>query len=103
MNDSSKATPPANAYYYKDKPLEHSYNNNYTKEEKLEIILQIERDFNAGMISISQLTWIYENKMYGSFSAGLCLDKLMKKNILKRNPITGDKRLFNKEKSKFDW
>jgi hypothetical protein len=27
----------------------------------------------------------------------------MKKNILKRNPITGDKRLFNKEKSKFDW
>ena len=103
MRDKFSDTPPEDSYNYKDKPLEHFHFNNYTKEEKLEITLQIERDFNAGMISISQLTWIYENKKYGSFSARLCLDKLMKKNVLKRNPITGDKRLFNKEKSKFDW
>ena len=103
MRDKFSDTPPEDSYNYKDKPLKHFHFNNYTKEEKLEITLQIERDFNAGMISISQLTWIYETKRFGGFSASLCLDKLMKKNVLKRNPITGDKRLFNKEKSKFDW
>ena len=103
MSDKFSDTPPEDSYNYKDKPLEQFHFNNYTKEEKLDIVLQIERDFNAGMISINQLTWIYEQKRFGSFSAGLCLDKLMKKNVLKRNPITGDKRLFNKEKSKFDW
>ena len=65
MRDKFSDTPPEDSYNYKDKPLEHFHFNNYTKEEKLEITLQIERDFNAG--------------------------------------ITGDKRLFNKEKSKFDW
>ena len=35
MNDSSNSTsaPPSNLYYYKDKPLQHFYNNDYSKEE----------------------------------------------------------------------
>ena len=60
MRDKFSDTPPEDSYNYKDKPLEHFHFNNYTKEEKLDIVLQ-------------------------------------------RNPITGDKRLFNEEKSIFDW
>ena len=46
MSDKFSATPPEepHLYYYKDKPLQHFYNNNYTKEEKLEIVIQLESD-----------------------------------------------------------
>jgi hypothetical protein len=94
-------------YYYKDKPLQHFYKNTYSKEEKLEITLQIERDFEASMITVEQLTWIIEVKSYGGFTAGRCLDKLLDKKVIKKNPITGDDRRFSnpsgKPKSIFDW
>ena len=89
-------------YYYKDKPLQHFYKNDYTKEEKLEITMQLESDYKAGMLSVSQCRWIYNNQKYGSYTATRIMDEMMKKN-----PITGDERRFSnpsgKPKTKFDW
>ena len=109
MNDSSNSTPAllSNLYYYKNKPLQHFVFNQYKKEEKIEITLQIERDFEASMITVEQLTWIIEEKKYGGFTAGRCLDKLLDKKVIKKNPVTGDERRFSnpsgKPKTKFDW
>ena len=109
MNDSSNTTsaPPSNFYYYKNKPLQHFYKNTYSKEEKLEITLQIERDFEASMITVEQLTWIIEERKYGGFTAGRCLDKLLDKKVIKKNPVTGDERRFSnpsgKTKGPFDF
>ena len=94
-------------YYYKDKPLQHFYKNDYTKEEKLEITMQLQSDYEAGMLSVSQCRWIWENKRYGSFTASRIMDEMMNKKIIKKNPVTGDSRRFSnpsgKTKSIFDW
>jgi hypothetical protein len=37
-------------YYYKNEPLQLSYNNTYTPPEKIEIVNQINSDFENGMI-----------------------------------------------------
>jgi len=109
MNDSSNTTsaPPSNFYYYKNKPLQHFYKNDYTKEEKLEITMQLQSDYEAGMLSVSQCRWIWENKRYGSFTASRIMDEMMNKKIIKKNPVTGDSRRFSnlsgKPKSIFDW
>jgi len=105
MSDKFSATPPAEShlYYYKDKPLQHFYNNNYTKEEKLEITIQLQSDYEAGMLSVEQCRWIYNNSRFGSFTATRIMDDMMKRKIIKKNPITGDKRTFHKPKSIFDW
>jgi len=109
MNDSSNTTsaPPSNFYYYKNKPLQHFYKNDYTKEEKLEITMQLQSDYEAGMLSVSQCRWIWENKRYGSFTASRIMDEMMNKKIIKKNPVTGDSRRFSnpsgKTKSIFDW
>jgi len=102
MSDSSNTTPapPSSLYYYKNKPLQHFVFNQYTKEEKIEITLQIERDFEASMITVEQLTWIIEEKKYGGFTAGRCLDKLLDKKVIKKNPITGDERRFSNPSGK---
>jgi hypothetical protein len=94
-------------YYYKDKPLQHFYKNTYSKEEKLEIIMQLESDYKAGMLSVEQCRWIYNNQRYGSYTATRIMDEMMNKKIIKRNPVTGDSRRFSnpsgKTKSIFDW
>ena len=104
MSNKFSATPPEESpYYYKDKPLQHFYKNNYTKEEKLEITIQLQSDYEAGMLSVSQCRWIYNNSRYGSFTATKIMDDMMKKDIVKKNPISNDKRLFHKPKNTFDW
>lgn len=104
MNDSFKDTPPEESlYYYKGKPLQHFYKNNYTKEEKLEITIQLQSDYEAGMLSVEQCRFIYNNSRYGSFTATKIMDDMMKKDIVKKNPISNDKRLFHKPKNTFDW
>ena len=83
MSDKFSATPPEepHLYYYKDKPLQHFYNNNYTKEEKLEIVMQLESDYKAGMLSVSQCRWIYNNSRFGSFTATRIMDDMMKRKM----------------------
>jgi len=104
MTSKFSDNPPAEyPYYYKDNPLQHFTNNNYTREEKIEITIQLEADYKAGMLSVANCRWIYNNSRYGSFTATRIMDDMMKKNIIKKNPISNDKRLFHKERSKFDW
>ena len=90
-------------YYYKDKPLQKSYSNNYTPPEKLEIVNKINSDFASGMLSFSQMNWIIENALYGSFCCMRIIDKLLFDKKIKLNPLTLDKRTFNTIKKPFDF
>ena len=108
INKSSDNRPDnPHLYYYKDKPLQHFYKNDYSKEEKLEITMQLESDYKAGMLSVEQCRWIYNNQRYGSYTATRIMDEMMNRKIIKKNPITGDDRRFSnpsgKPKTKFDW
>jgi len=108
INKSSDNRPDnPHLYYYKDKPLQHFFRNDYSKEEKLEITMQLESDYKAGMLSESQLVWVFENSRYGSYTATRIMDEMLNKKIIKRNPVTGDSRRFSnpsgKPKSIFDW
>ena len=89
-------------YYYNSEPLQLSYNNTYTPPEKIEIVLQIENDFNSGMVSDAQVRWIVLNARFGSFTVMKIIDKLLFEKKLKHNPITLDKRTFYKPKRPFD-
>ncbi len=91
------------AYTYKGKPLQHRKFNDYTKEEKLEIIIQLNNEFQNGLLSVNQMVWIWERECWGSFSVELFIDKLLEKGVIKKNPITNDTRTFRKPKTIFDW
>ena len=90
-------------YYYNDKELEDTFNNYYTKAQKLEITMQLESDYKSGMLSVEQLTWIINQKKCGSFTAKLILDDMFKKKIIRKNPLTGENRPFIKPKGVFDF
>jgi hypothetical protein len=85
-------------YLYNNEPLQLSYRNTYTPPEKIEIVKQIENDFNSGMLSADQMRWIVLNARFGSFTVMKILDNLMFNNKIKVNPITLDKRTFLKLK-----
>jgi hypothetical protein len=89
-------------YYYNNNPLQLSYSNDYTPCQKLEIIKQIEDDFENGMISHEQMRWCINNARYGSYTIQRKIDKLIFDGKLKYNPITNDKRTFFKKPSPFD-
>lgn len=89
-------------YYYNSEPLQLSYKNTYTPPEKIEIVLQIENDFNSGMLSADQMRWIVLNARFGSFTVMKIIDNLMFNNKLKVNPITLDDRTFKKKPKPFD-
>lgn len=89
-------------YYYNGEPLQLSYKNTYTPPEKIEIVLQIENDFNSGMVSDAQVRWIVLNARFGSFTVMKIIDKLLFEKKLKHNPITLNKRTFYKPKRPFD-
>jgi len=55
-------------YYYNNEPLQLSYRNTYTPPEKIEIVLQIENDFNSGMLSAEQMRWIVNNLKFGAWT-----------------------------------
>jgi len=89
-------------YYYNNEPLQLSYNNNYSLADKIEIIKQIEQDFNAGLLDSNKMRWIVKNAKFGSFTVQRIIDKLMFDGKLKVNPITLDARTFYKKPSDFD-
>jgi len=89
-------------YYYNNEPLQLSYNNNYSLADKIEIIKQIEQDFNAGLLDSNKMRWIVKNAKFGSFTVQRIIDKLMFDGKLKVNPITLDARTFYKKPSAFD-
>ena len=89
-------------YYYNSEPLQLSYRNTYTPPEKIEIVLQIENDFNSGMLSAEQMRWIVLNAKFGSFTVMRIIDNLMFNNKIKVNPITLDDRTFKKKPMPFD-
>jgi len=89
-------------YYYNDEPLKLSYSNTYTWGDKIQIIKNLEADFQSGMLSWSQIRWIVKNAKFGSFTVQRIIDKLMFDGKLKVNPITLDKRTFNTIRKPFD-
>ena len=89
-------------YYYNNEPLQLSYKNTYTADQKIEIVLQLQNDFSSGMLSANQMRWIINNKKFGSFTIQRIVDKLMFDNKIKLNPITLDDRTFSKKPMPFD-
>ena len=89
-------------YLFNNKPLQLSYSNGYTTGEKIEIVLQIQQDYESGMLSVDQMRWIVFNCRFGAFTVQRIIDKLMFNGKLKQNPITLDKRTFSKKPMPFD-
>ena len=89
-------------YYYNNEPLQLSYRNTYTADQKIEIVLKLQQDYEAGMVSDAQVRFIVNNAKFGSFTIMKIIDKLLFEKKLKYNPITLDKRTFFKAKRPFD-
>ena len=89
-------------YHYNNEPLQKSYNNTYTPPEKIEIVYQLMRDYESGMMSDAQVRWIVNNAKFCSFTIMKIIDKLLFEKKLKYNPITLDKRTFFRAKRPFD-
>jgi hypothetical protein len=70
--------------------------------DKIQIIKNLETDFQSGMLSWSQMRWIILNCRYGSYTCEKIVDKLIFSKKLKVNPITLDTRTFYKKPSAFD-
>ena len=70
--------------------------------QKIEIVLKLQQDYEAGMVSDAQVRWIVNNAKFGSFTIMKIIDKLLFEKKLKHNPITLDKRTFYKPKRPFD-
>ena len=89
-------------YYYNNEPLQLSYRNTYTPQDKIEIVLKIENDFYSGMLSAEQMRWIVNNLKFGAWTVQNIIDKMMFNNKIKINPITLDNRTFKKKPTPFD-
>ena len=89
-------------YYYKNKTLQKSYNNNYSLDEKIEINEQIQSDFENGMLSFEQMYLIINDGLYGSYTCQTIIDDLLFKGKIKKNPITLTTRSFKPKKKPFD-
>lgn len=89
-------------YYYNGEPLQLSYSNSYTWGDKLQILENLDSDFQSGMLSWSQMRWIILKARYGSYFCERKIDKLIFDGKLKVNPITNDTRTFYKKPSAFD-
>ena len=89
-------------YYYKNKTLQKSYNNNYSLDEKIEINEQIQSDFENGMLSFDQMYLIINDGLFGSYTCQTIIDDLLFKGKLKHNPITLTTRSFKPKKKPFD-
>ena len=89
-------------YYYNNEPLQLSYKNTYTADQKIEIVLQIENDFKSGMLTAEQMRYIVNNLKFGAWTVQNIIDKMMFNNKIKINPITLDNRTFKKKPMPFD-
>ena len=100
---SNKFPPTPLPYLFKGKPLQSMRKNNYSKSEKIEIVIKINNEYKAGLLPLSKLIWIWVNERFGKFTAEMLIDDMLEKGIIKLNPITMDKRTFRKPKTIFDW
>ena len=89
-------------YYYNNEPLQLSYKNTYTADQKIEIVLQIENDFKSGMLTAEHMRYIVNNLKFGSWTVQNIIDKMMFNNKIKINPITLDNRTFKNKPTPFD-
>ena len=89
-------------YYYNNEPLQLSYRNTYTADQKIEIVLQLQNDFSSWMLSANQMRWIVNNLKFGAWTVQNIIDKMMFNNKIKINPITLDNRTFKKKPTPFD-
>jgi hypothetical protein len=89
-------------YYYNNEPLQLSYSNDYSMGDKIQIIKNLESDFQSGMLSWSQMFWIIDNAKFGSYTCQRIIDKLLFEGKLKKNPITLTNRTFNTIRKPFD-
>ena len=101
MSNNSIITPLP--YLYKNKELQSFRKNTYTFKEKVEIVIKLNQEYKAGILSVGKLVWIWENDRFGKFTCELIIDDMLERGILKLNPITLDKRTFRKKKTIFDW
>lgn len=101
MIDKSTFTPPI--YLINDKPLQSQFNNNYTRAEKVDIVMQLMNDYQSGILTAKTCKDIIDNKLYGSFTAKYILNDMQQKNIIKENPYTKDNRPLIPPRSIFDW
>lgn len=100
MNDYKLAP---ESYLFNGQPLQHKFNNNYSKAEMLEITINLNKDYESGQLSAKTLSWIIDNKRFGDFTAKVILDKMLAKGIIKENPVTKDAQPNFKPKTVFDW
>jgi hypothetical protein len=70
--------------------------------EKIELNQKLESDFNSGMLSVAQMTWIVNNGLYGGYTIQRIIDRLLFTKKIKLNPITLDKRTYKTIKKPFD-
>ena len=89
-------------YYYNGEPLPLSYSNDLTWGDKIQIVEQIQNDFNSGMLSAEQMRWIVLNGRYGGYTVQRIIDRMLFEGKYKVNPITNDKRTFKTIKKPFD-
>jgi hypothetical protein len=59
VSDNNNKIP---VYLFKGKPLQNKFNNDYNRAEKIEIILQLQNDFDNGILSPNTLLSIIYNK-----------------------------------------
>ena len=90
--------------YFKDKLLPHFYNNKLTKEDKLQIVLDLWNDYENGLLDKETISWIVNNKRVGHFTCQLIIEDMLKKGIIKED-FTGNfttKYLLDSRKKDYD-
>ena len=75
--------------YYKEELLPHFYNNKLTKQDKLQIVLDLWKDYENGLLSQEVIAWIINHKRVGHFSCQLIIEDMLKKGIIKED-FTGN-------------
>jgi hypothetical protein len=71
--------------YFKDEPLKHWHFNNYNKAEKLQIVVDLWKDYENGLLDKETISWIVNNKRTGHFTCKLIIQDMIQKKIIDRD------------------
>ena len=71
--------------YFKDEPLKHWHFNNYNKAEKLQIVVNLWKDYENGLLDKETISWIVNNKRTGHFTCKLIIQDMIQKKIIDRD------------------
>jgi hypothetical protein len=71
--------------YFKDEPLKHWHFNNYNKAEKLQIVVDLWKDYENGLLDKETISWIVNNKKTGHFTCKLIIQDMIQKKIIDRD------------------